>query len=109
MHTVRVYVNRHEGAIWWAEDDLGFTGGADRLSDLVGMIYEWAGAEGVLDDLGIRLVGDPPAVPAVNPFSVIGLNHPGSAGTHGVLRVEPVMIAVREARSSGKAGPGLSL
>ena len=30
MHTVRIYLNREEGTTWWAEDDLGFTGGADR-------------------------------------------------------------------------------
>ena len=58
MHTVRVYLNRQEGAMWWAEDDLGFTGGADRLSDLIEMIHEWAGYEGVLDDLAVRLVND---------------------------------------------------
>ena len=94
MHTVRVYLNRQEGAMWWAEDDLGFTGGADQLSDLLEMINEWAGCEGVLDDLAVRLVSDPPQVPAVNPFSVTGLSRPESAGTHGVLRVEPAMIAV---------------
>lgn len=73
MHTVRVYLNRHEGTRWWAEDDLGFTGGADRLPDLLDMIHEWAECEGILDDLAVRLVGDPPAVPVVSPFSVTGL------------------------------------
>ena len=56
MHEVRVYQNRHEGTHWWAEDDLGFTGGAEHLDDLVASIQEWAEAEGVLDGLEIRLV-----------------------------------------------------
>ena len=56
MQEVRVYQNRHEGTRWWAEDDLGFTGGAERLDDLVASIHEWAEAEGVLDGLEIRLV-----------------------------------------------------
>ena len=56
MHEVRVYQNHDEGTLWWAEDDLGFTGGADRLADLVASIHEWADAEGVLDVLQIRLV-----------------------------------------------------
>ena len=63
MHTVRVYLNREQGARWWAEDDLGFTGGADRLADLMEAIHDWAGCEDVLDDLVIRLVGDVPEVP----------------------------------------------
>ena len=63
MHTVRVYLNRQEGATWWAEDDLGFTGGADLLSDLIKMISEWAGCEGVLDELDVRMVSEPVGVP----------------------------------------------
>ena len=94
MHTVRVHLNRQEGAIWWAEDDLGFTGGANLLSDLIEMIYDWAGCEGVLDELDVRLVSDPPEIRVVNPFSVTGLHWPESAGTRGVVRVEPTMIAV---------------
>ncbi len=94
MHTVRIYLNREEGTTWWAEDDLGFTGGADRLSDLVEKIHDWAECEGVLDDLAVRLVSDPPEVPAVNPFSVTGLSRPGSAGAHRVVRVEPALILV---------------
>ncbi|WP_419552449.1 hypothetical protein [Candidatus Poriferisodalis sp.] len=58
MHTVRVYRNTGEGTNWWAEDDLGFTGGADHLSDLMASIREWAEAEGVLDDLSVSLVDD---------------------------------------------------
>ncbi len=54
---VRVHLNAEEGVNWWAEDDLGFTGGADRLADLVGTIEEWAKSEGISpEDLAIRLV-----------------------------------------------------
>lgn len=49
MHTVHVYPNDQAGTRWWAEDDLGFTGGADRLSELANKIREWAECEGVLD------------------------------------------------------------
>jgi hypothetical protein len=35
MHTVRIYQNQNEGVLWWAEGDLGFTGGADRLAEIV--------------------------------------------------------------------------
>ena len=93
MHTVRVCLNRHEGTRWWAEDDLGFTGGADRLSDLLELIHEWAGYEGVLEDLAVRLIGDPPEARTVNPFSITGLREPESAGTRDVLRAGPAMIA----------------
>ena len=61
MHNVRVYQNRQEGTMWWAEDDSGFVGGDDRLSDLIERIHEWAKCEGVLDDLSVRLVSDPAA------------------------------------------------
>ena len=64
MHEVRVHQNREEGTLWWAEDDLGFTGGADRLADLVVSIHEWADAEGVLDALQIRLVAAEVEAPA---------------------------------------------
>lgn len=60
MHTVRVYLNDQAGTSWWAEDDLGFTGGADRLPELVDKIHEWAECEGVLDVLSIQ------AAPAVS-------------------------------------------
>ena len=93
MHSVWVYLNRKGGTTWWAEDDLGFTGGADRLSDLIEKIHEWAGSEGVRD-YAVRLVSDPPENPAASPFSVTGMYVPWSAGTGGVLRVEPAMIAV---------------
>ena len=56
MHEVRVYCNRDEGTCWWAEDDLGFTGGADTLEKLIGAALEWAECEGVRADLEFRLV-----------------------------------------------------
>ena len=56
MHEVRVYRNRDEGTRWWAEDDLGFTGGADKLERLISAAIEWAESEGVLAELEFRLV-----------------------------------------------------
>ncbi|MYB43581.1 MAG: hypothetical protein F4X74_01370 [Acidimicrobiia bacterium] len=85
MHHVRVYLNRQDGTTWWAEDDSGFVGGADRLSALIEKIHGWAGCEGVLDDLAIQLVSDPPVAPFISPFSVTGLHRPRSAGTSGVI------------------------
>lgn len=59
MHEVRVYQNRHEGTLWWAEDDRGFTGGADTLDELLAYVQEWSAEEGTLDDLTVRLVSSP--------------------------------------------------
>lgn len=56
MHEVRVYYNRDEGTRWWAEDDLGFTGGDDKLDRLIHAASEWAECEGVLADLEFRLI-----------------------------------------------------
>ena len=56
MHEVRVYHNRDEGTLWWAEDDLGFTGGADKLTRVISAAIEWAECEGVHADLEFRLV-----------------------------------------------------
>lgn len=69
MHEVRVYQNPHEGTLWWAEDDRGYTGGGDTLAELLTSIREWAEAEGTLDDLTVRLVGeaDPPPPSALTP------------------------------------------
>lgn len=92
MHTVRIYLNRQEGATWWAEDDLGFTGGANLLSDLIETINGWAVSEGVLDELDVRLVSDLPETPVANPFSVMGLLQPESAAAGGVLHVGPERI-----------------
>ena len=69
-------------------------GGADRLSDLIEKIHEWAACEGGPDDLAVRLVSDPPMAPPVNPFSVTGLYRPRSAGTHGVITAGPAWIPV---------------
>ena len=69
MHQVRVHRNQHEGVLWWAEDDSGFTGGAERLDELVGLIEEWAEVEGCIDDLEIRLVpamADAPVPPSLS-------------------------------------------
>ena len=58
MHEVRVHYNRDEGTRWWAEDNLGFTGGADDLEALIAAAIEWADSEGVLADLEFRLKSD---------------------------------------------------
>ena len=87
MHEVRVYKNREEGTLWWAEDDLGFTGGADRLADLVTSIDEWAEAEGVLDDLVVRLVAAAPVAPVWDPVQRTTPVGPQTHGTEAV-RVE---------------------
>lgn len=94
MNSVRVYLNRQEGTTWWAEDDSGFVGGDDRLSDLIKKIHEWARCEGVLDDLAVRLVSDPAEAPPFTPFSVTGSSGSGSAGTQGLISAGPVWIPV---------------
>ena len=58
MHEVRVHYNLNEGTQWWAEDDLGFNGGSDELSELLDAIQEWAELEGVVGGLAVRLVSD---------------------------------------------------
>ena len=58
VHEVRVRLNQHDGARWWAEDDLGFNGGSDRLDELIDMIQEWVEAEAVQDELVLCLVDD---------------------------------------------------
>ncbi len=73
MHQVRIHLNPDEGVRWWAEDDLGFTGGSDDLEELLGIIAEWAECEGVLADLSVSF--DPDALAArgsglVNPLGV---------------------------------------
>lgn len=69
MHQVRVHLNQDEGVLWWAEDDSGFTGGAERLDELVDLIEEWADLEGFKDSLEIRLVPaltEAPAPPSLS-------------------------------------------
>lgn len=96
MHTVRVYLNHQEGTRWWAEDDLGFTGGADRLSDLLDKVREWAESEDVLDTLSIRWAEDPSEGRSEANWSehinVIGLKLPQSGAAHGVAHVGPVLV-----------------
>ena len=58
MHEVRIHLNLDDGVRWWAEDDIGFTGGSDHLEELVGMITEWADCEGVLSGLTVRFDSD---------------------------------------------------
>ena len=53
MHEVRIRLNDDDGVRWWAEDDIGFTGGSDDLEELLGMIREWADCEGVLTGLTV--------------------------------------------------------
>ena len=84
MHEVRVYQNHDEGTLWWAEADLGFTGGSDHLADLVAFIHEWAEAEGVLDDLHIRLVAAQAEGPAWEPDRFPAPVEPPTCGTEAV-------------------------
>lgn len=100
MHTVRVYANHEEGTRWWAEDDLGFTGGADRLSDLLDKVREWTESENVLDALSIQWAEDTSAGRTGENWSehidVIGLKLPQSgASSHGAAHVGPVLITPR--------------
>ena len=57
MHEIRIHLNQEQGTRWWAEDDLGFTGGADRLSDLLRAAREWAELEALGLRVRFRLVG----------------------------------------------------
>lgn len=97
MHTVRVYLNDQEGTRWWAEDNLGFTGGADLLSELMDKIHEWAECEGVSDALSVQLIDNTPGGRSTDNWSqsvkVTGLYRPESAGTRGVVSVGPVMVS----------------
>lgn len=83
MHTVRVYHNRDKGVLWWAEGDLGFTGGADKLAELISYIREWADCEGVEKELSIRLVGEQ-AWERLSPVKVTGS---AEVATRGVAAV----------------------
>lgn len=74
MHQVRIHLNHDEGVGWWAEDDLGFTGGSDDLEELLGMITEWAECEGVLADLSVSFAQD--ALTAALPQSKESLGVP---------------------------------
>lgn len=88
MHEVRVYQNPHKGALWWAEDDRGYTGGTDTLAGLLTSVHEWAESEGTLDDLALLLVGAP-----VPPSPVVEFLPPAQPTTVGVpaVRVESAL------------------
>ena len=97
MHTVRLYSSRQEGTRWWAEDDLGFTGGADLLSDLLDKVREWAESEDVLDDLSIRWAEDTSEGRSEANWpehvDVIGMKLPQSGAAPGVAaHVGPVLV-----------------
>ena len=74
MHRVRIHLNPDDGVRWWAEDDIGFTGGSDNLEELLGMITEWADCEGVLTDLSVTF--DPEALAAMcsGPVKPLGVS-----------------------------------
>jgi len=73
MHQVRIHLNHDEGAQWWAEDDLGFTGGSDDLEELLGMITEWAECEGFLADLSVSFTQDALTATLPQPTEAIGV------------------------------------
>ena len=89
MHEVRVYQNLHKGTLWWAEDDRGYTGGADTLAELLTSIHEWAESEGTLDDLALRLIGAP--VPPRPPVEFSAPAQPATVGVRAV-RVESALV-----------------
>ena len=67
VHIIRIHPNLDgSGLRWWAEDDNGFTGGADRLEDLVATIREYAEAEGITEQLAMRLAMPEPDPPIVS-------------------------------------------
>ena len=66
VHIIRIHANVTEpGVRWWAEDDDGFTGGADRLEDLVETIREYAEAESIAQFV-MRLAAPEPDPPLVS-------------------------------------------
>ena len=91
MHAVRVYHNADRGVLWWAEGDLGFTGGADTLAELVGYIREWAEHEGINKELAIQLVVDQ-VWPKAPSFKVEGMSRVETWGARSVR--SPFALAV---------------
>ena len=73
MHQVRIHLNHDEGVGWWAEDDLGFTGGSDNLEELLVMIAEWAECEGVLADLSVSFTQDALMTSLTKPAKPLGV------------------------------------
>ncbi|MCY4631851.1 MAG: hypothetical protein OXE75_13365 [bacterium] len=71
MHEVRVYENVESGTRWWAEDDLGFVGGADDRNELLDRVLEWTRCEGILDQ-EVEFVSMAPELPPSAPS--IGLD-----------------------------------
>ena len=91
MHAVRVYHNPDRGVLWWAEGDLGFTGGADTLAELVSYIREWAEHEDINKELTIQLVVDPVWPEAPN-LEVTGMSRVDTWGNQSVR--SPFALAV---------------
>lgn len=89
MHEVRVYQSPHKGTLWWAEDDRGFTGGADTLDELLAFVREWAEAEGTVEELMVILVG--PSAPQAPPVELQGPAPPTTVGVSAV-RVESPLV-----------------
>lgn len=73
MHEVRIHLNGDEGVRWWAEDDIGFTGGSDDLEELLGMITEWADCEGVLSALTVEFDSDALVAMSREPVNPLGV------------------------------------
>ena len=76
MHEVRIHLNPDDGVRWWAEDDIGFTGGSDNLEELLGMITEWADCEGVLADLSVTFAPDALVALLCEPIKPLGVSEP---------------------------------
>lgn len=90
-HVVRIHANPFAGGTrWWAEDDLGFTGGADRMEDLVAKIREYAADEGFADLLAMRLV---PAEPASSTDVSVRYDKDASQ-PHSASDVDPIQTNV---------------
>ena len=72
-HQVRIHFNQDDGVRWWAEDDIGFTGGSDDLEELLAMITEWAECEGVLDGLSVSFTQDALMASLAEPARPLGV------------------------------------
>ena len=101
VHEVRVHLNQHDGVRWWAEDDLGFTGGGERLDELIDVIQEWVEAEAVQDRLVLRLVDDdaePERVERVRRFPAPAAATTNDAGAARVVARDDPNVAELEPR-----------
>ncbi len=72
-HQVRIHRNQDDGVRWWAEDDIGFTGGSDDLEELLAMITEWAECEDVLADLTVSFTQDALIASLTKPAESLGV------------------------------------